>query len=462
MIPAQIARIDKIMFLFLSLPPELQTEVLNNLRNYSDLKALRLVSKQLSGIATPLLYYELDLRTVAKGHDACRMRQRINSLLLQPENLLFVRILKTPSLGQEESQLMGQLIPLLKQDSLTRFKFSALSKKRFPTPTQMIFIWNHQKKLQNQKLYWYMAPSLEAILEERGPSEGGLVKSFTMLDIDVQYRDYRTQRSLDTIKDIISRPLKILDLSILQKLRIYGVSSGSVILPRLNTLFANGSFINLRKLSISNVIFGETLRLTKLPSLKSLALQESSSADFHIVPFVLANDIRLSTFSSKAFGSMEEMTPLLAQIKGLESLQINCIHETISPIRAQQEFANAIISNNQDTLSVLHLKLKLQGLTTLFNSYIWEYYITKDIIQSCKTLVTLSLPRIEMSVNSYCELIAALPNLETLTIYGPATRYEDWGQDDLELLISASTGNLKAIIFESSRSSPSSEVWEIL
>lgn len=224
MIPAHTARVDKITFPFLSLPPELQTEAVNYLRNYSDLKALRLTSKQLSGIATPRLYYELDLRTGAKGH-ASRMRQRINSLLLHPANLLFVRILKTLSLGQEESQLMGQLLPLLKQDSLTRFKFPALSKKRFPTPTQMKFIWNHQKKLQNQKLYWHMVPSLEAVLKECGPSEVALLKSFTMLDIDA---NFQTNRSSDTMRDIMSRSLKILDLSILQKLRIWGISSGSL------------------------------------------------------------------------------------------------------------------------------------------------------------------------------------------------------------------------------------------
>lgn len=40
---------------------ELQTEAVNYLRNYSDLKALCLVSKQLSDIATARLFCELDL-----------------------------------------------------------------------------------------------------------------------------------------------------------------------------------------------------------------------------------------------------------------------------------------------------------------------------------------------------------------------------------------------------------------
>ena len=442
-IVVQTTRMDKMPFPFLSLPLELQTEAVNYLREYSDLKALRLTSKQLSDIATPRLYYKVDLRTGAKENESW-MRQRINSLLLQPANLLFVRILKTPCLRAEETQLLGQLLPLLKQDSLTRFKYFALSKKRFPTPTQMKFIWNHQKKLQNQKLYWHMVPSLEAILKECGPSKVALLKSFTRLEIS---DGYHTHRSSDAMTNIMSRSLKVLDLSILQKLRIWGEHSGSVILPLLTTLFANGSFINLEKLFISNVGFEKTVRLTKLPLLNSLTLREFG-ANFGIVPLELADDIRLSTFSGSTIFHIEEITPVLAQMKGLESLHIKCREEIISPTRAQQDFINAIISNNQDTLSVLNLELKLQGSATPFNVYIWEFYITKDI-QCCKKLVTLCLPRIKMPISSYCGLIAALPNLESLTIHDLSTEVEDWSQDDIRLMMSASTGKLKAIFFES-------------
>ena len=83
---------DKITFPFLSLPVELQTEAVNYLRNYSDLKALCLTSKHLFDIATPRLYYELDLRT---DNDSW-LEQRIRSLVLQPANLRFVRIIKMP------------------------------------------------------------------------------------------------------------------------------------------------------------------------------------------------------------------------------------------------------------------------------------------------------------------------------------------------------------------------------
>ena len=175
------------------------------------------------------------------------------------------------------------------------------------------------------------------------------------------------------------------------------------------------------------------------------------------MPLELANDIKLLTFFGWAYWYIEEMTPLLAQMKGLESLHLKCAHEILLPTSAQQEFINAIISNNQDTLCVFNLEISLEGLITLFNNTVWENYIVKAI-QCCKKLVTLSLPRIEMSINSYRELIAALPNLQTLNIYGLPTIDANWNHDDLKLLFSASTGNRKYIYFESSPSGLPSEL----
>lgn len=79
---------------FLRLPVDLQTEVVNYLSLYSDLKALCLVSKALRIIATPRIYYKIDLRMKEdygkfKNFDPqCKdldMLPRIQSLLSQPE-----------------------------------------------------------------------------------------------------------------------------------------------------------------------------------------------------------------------------------------------------------------------------------------------------------------------------------------------------------------------------------------
>lgn len=336
---------------------------------------------------------------------------------------------------------MGRLLPLLMQDSLTGFKFSTLSIKLFPTPLQMKFIWNHQKNLQSQKLFSHMIPELDAILEERGPSEVALLKSFTALDIK-----YRSQDSLINIRNNMSRPLKILDLSILQELRIGGIFIGIIVLPLLSTLVAHGSFVNLKKLTIYNVMFGRKLTLTNMPSLRSLALQECRDS-LLTLPLVLADDIRLSTFSGWIFSNVEEMTPLLAQTKGLKSLHIKHRGLIMAINRTQQELVHAMISH-KDTLRVLNLELSLAFLNEL-DVALWECHVVKAI-QCCKKLVTLSLPLISnTSINYYRELIASFPDLETLTIYDSLVTCQHWSQDHVIFLFSAST-HLKVICFRGS------------
>lgn len=91
---------DELASPFLRLPVELQIKVLNNISLYSDLKALRMTSKELSNIATPRLYRKVDLRmsddygaikSINQKKKDCEILPRIDSLLLAPANLPFVR-----------------------------------------------------------------------------------------------------------------------------------------------------------------------------------------------------------------------------------------------------------------------------------------------------------------------------------------------------------------------------------
>lgn len=443
------ATMDKIAFPFSSLPVELQTGIVNHLRDYSDLKALCLASKHISDIATPRLYYELDLRSGGKCQSS-QMIQRINSLLIQPANLRFVRIIKTPMLGPEESHLMGRLLPLLQQDSLTEFKYWAISSKHFPTPPQMRFIWNHQKNLQNQKLYSHMVPELDVLLKERGPSQSGLLKSFTELDIND-----RTPECLLDIRRMMSWPLKSLDMSILQKLRIGGIFIDHVVLSSLGTLFARGSFVNLTELTLSWVLFFKILTFTNLPSLKLLVLRECRGF-FPSLPLVLADDIRLSTFYGWIFGEVEEMTPFLAQIKGLECLHIKRRHPIMAMEQAQNELVCAMISH-KETLRELNLEESLDFDNDL-DIALWDSHIVMAI-KSCKKLVNLSLPLASnRSIYYYRDLIARFPDLETLTIYDGLATCANWSRDNLMVLFSASA-HLEVICFKSSLPYRSSK-WE--
>lgn len=212
-------------FWLLGLPVELWTEIFKYLSKYSDLKALRLVSKRVSDIATPRQYYEVDLKKDRTQEDV-PMVVRIRTLLAGPANLRFIRILKTPPYGPESTQLMDQVLPLLRKDFLTEFSFSTTSSTRFPTPIQMKFLWARQENLQNLKLYSHMVPNLEEFLELE-PSRSALLRSFTKLDISDKFDglplNYRA---------IMIWPLRNLVLS-LQNLQLHGRSISTLILCML-------------------------------------------------------------------------------------------------------------------------------------------------------------------------------------------------------------------------------------
>ena len=127
---------DGIASQFLRLPVELQAGTVEYLSNYSDLRALCLVSKHVSNIATPCLYSKIDLKKEEDQEDRLIV-QRIKSLLIRPANLRFVRILKTPPFGQEPTQHMGRVLSLLRKDFMIEFSFFTESTWCFPTPIQM-------------------------------------------------------------------------------------------------------------------------------------------------------------------------------------------------------------------------------------------------------------------------------------------------------------------------------------
>lgn len=128
-----------------------------------------------------------------------RMRQRINSLLIQPTDLRFVWIINTPKMEPEETRLMGRLLP----STPARFSdgvqlFGIIHQKNYPTPLQMQFIWNSQRNLHNQNLCSQMVPALDIVLKERGPSQSALLKYFTKLEINDQ-----THKCLVNIQSLI-------------------------------------------------------------------------------------------------------------------------------------------------------------------------------------------------------------------------------------------------------------------
>lgn len=144
-------------FPFLRLPVELQGEVVNNISLYSDLKALCLASKKFSDVATPRLYYKVDLKigldrqgieSTEGTQKYYRMLRSIRYLLCKPANLRFTKVLKTGYFEPGPTiYLMGRLLRLLRNDFLIKFSYSTRSIDYFPTPLQLHGLLSCQKHL---------------------------------------------------------------------------------------------------------------------------------------------------------------------------------------------------------------------------------------------------------------------------------------------------------------------------
>lgn len=416
---------DKIGFPFLVLPTELQVGIINRVWQYSDLQALCLVSKHVSDIATPRLYYEVEISN--------NIEKIINTLLIKPANLRFVRVLTTPYMLPEDSLLMDRLLPQFRKDFLTEINFYSACVQQFPTPQQMEFLWCHQKNLRNLQLGTHLFPWLDEFSKEQKPGRSTIFKFFTNVQINGNFGDENFQ--------YIDWPLRNLDLSVLQKLTFTGGFDDNSIFTILNASFACGCFVNLTKLTFRHLRnFDQTLTLTNMPSLKLLVV------DCYIfqgptVPLVLADDIRLSTltYNHILVSDIEKFIPLLAQAIGIEYLSITCENKVTATNKTQRDLVRAIIMH-KDTLRGLHLSEEL-ALQTDLDIWLWDSFIVKAIQIRCKSLVDLSFPFIPKTpVSYYCNLITSFPDLVSLTIWDKTFSDEPiWNNNSALELFSAST-----------------------
>lgn len=332
---------DEIASRIFLLPLELQIEIVNNISGYSDLKALCLVSKGASGIATPRLFYRVELKDNRGSNE--KMAHRISSLLVRPENLRFVRVLKTPPLDLKSTRLMSRILPLLRDDYLTEFSFATISIVQFPTPRQMSLLCSRQKTLQNLTLYARSALMLAQSGTESEPRKGALLDFFSN----------HIDRIINAPHGITLWPFMNLDLRILQSLQFCGRNFPRLLMFELNELFANGSFVNITNLKFSYIMFHRTLTLINVPSLRRLAFEICELCD-HSLPLVLTDGLMLPNLSYSSCGKMEQLIPFLTQIKGLESLLIVFCPKMEQTSQAIGDLAHAI-NLHKETLRTLEL-----------------------------------------------------------------------------------------------------------
>lgn len=440
---------NNMTFPFLRLPVELQVEIVNSISLYSDLRALCLTSKNVSDVATPRLYYKVDLKVglYRKGVESIEWKQKydrmlrsIRYLVSAPANLRFTRVLKTGYFEPEPTFLLGRLLSLLRVDFLIKFSYYTRSIDCFPTPLQLQRLLGRQKHLQNLKLYSHMVPWLEKFLKKRGPSQGTISKSFTKLDIGSS-QDFMT---IDPTE--MCWPLRKLDICTLRNLSLNGRYIPPSILNTLIDQFAGLFFINLTKLSLEQVIFSRTLSLTNVPSLNTLVVKYCWRFNRFLA---LPGNIQLRSLIFKTYGEVKMVTPLLAQIKGLQYLDITSDTQVYdSDDQDMIDFTSAVISH-KNTLRGFEFKVDSMSdwNRSAASASLWDSSFVKNI-QLCSKLVNLSLPVVPNQPTSYYrELIASFPNLSNLTLFTRIDSYPEWCPDRAMEIFPAST-QLKSVLFE--------------
>lgn len=441
--------INNMTFPFLRLPVELQVEVVNSISLYSDLKALCLTSKKVYDVATPRLYYKVDLKVGLNGIESVewtqkyeRMVRSIHYLVWSPANLRFTRVLKTGYFEPGPTFLLGRLLSLLRVDFLIKFRYDTRSIDCFPTPLQLQSLLGRQKHLQNLKLCSHMVPWFEEFMNTREPSQGSISSSFTKLDIG------SSQDCMTITPTKLCWPLRELDLCILKSLSL----NGGCIPSLLNTLideFAGLFFANLTKLSLEQFIFSRTLALTNVPSLKSLVLKYCWRLNRFLA---LPDNFRLESLIFKTYEEVKMVTPLLAQINGLQHLDITSDSQVYEgEDQDMTDFTNAVISH-KNTLRVFEFNVDSMSNWNwgAVNASLWDASFVKNI-QLCSKLVNLSLPVVPNQPTSYYrELIASFPSLSSLTIFTRIDSYPEWCPDRAMEIFPAIT-KLQSVIFEDVR-----------
>lgn len=285
-----------------------------------------------------------------------------------------------------------------------------------------------------------MVPWLIALLNKSEPTKkASLLKSFNKLDI------VRCWDDMAVTCTELCWPLENLDLCLLQNLSLDGRGIPGRFLLTLIDLFAGRFFINLMKLSPCSIYFNRTLILTNVPSLRSLVIIDChSTGPISLLEF--PDRFQLGSLSICESGDVESVTPLLAQIKGLEHLIITTDEEVYGVDQNIIDLTSAIISH-KDTLRAFETDL---GIEAEVSAPQWESYFVEKI-QLCDKLVNLCLPPVSNQPTSYYrKQIANFPSLSILVILTGFGSFSEWSPGRALKIFPAST-QLEYVLFKDPR-----------
>lgn len=399
-------------FHFLAASTEVQVMIIEYITNPADLRALCLVSKEVSALAIPALYHRVDLTPrERRAEEQCNnpngLEQigRVESLLSNKKNLSFIRILITAECGLVVTSMLNELLENLRDDRLLELHYgdryvttnTILNRienpqNHFPDPEQMALIWARQRKLQTlHSTHLFML--LESFKTNKLDARAIIrpVKELILISEDLGVH------SSDTVNWLI----KNVEVSALQKLKLVGcILCLEENFQGFDDLFAGNAFINLTNLFIKGVSFWTTLQLANLPSLESLSILYCRPFPDSVVMLSIPHPLKIKFLHFAIFNrTLDQMKPIasmIGKIQGLETflLEMECFPslqeyyfspETIDRFRTELAYGLEI---QQATL----IELVVREEINWNNRLIFAGKKLLKVIQGCGKLRRLALP----------------------------------------------------------------------
>lgn len=430
---------------FLAASTEIQLIIINYITHPTDLKALCLVSKEVSAFAIPALYHQVDLTPrepvktphfMDEVYDLNRIKLeqlgRLQSLLSNKENLLFIRILITTECGRRMTSMLNELLGNLRENQLLEFHYGERGiqpnnymlercyepKNRFPNLEQMALVWASQQRLQAlHSAHIFML--FEEVKRNRLEASAILrpVKELIIIWEHIGLH----------MSDSISWLINNVDVSALRRLKLVGVVWHlEEELQRLEDLFAGNAFVNLTELFLKDVVFSTPLQLADCPALQSLSILYCQPNPDGAVTLLIPHPLQIKFLhfaTARNLNQVQLLAQIIRQIQGLTTfvLEMASPHrdnsyyflrdhqycfsrEIIDEFRTEMAFA---LEMQQDTLIELVVREERYSFSLVFAG---EGLFR--VIQGCEKLRRLALPLgLKEPIPCYSQLMRDLPHL---------------------------------------------------
>lgn len=407
---------------FIGLAIELQLMIMGFITRPTDLKVLRLVCKHISTIATPALYYTVDLRPREINTSGSRLDlqeeqlARLKSLILGKQNLGHTRILMISEYDWYMGNILDiSLMPKFEDNCFIEFYYGSnhISSAyghypplfgNFPDTRQMELLWSRQQNIQT--FHSTHICTMLRFMRKNPQKAKAILKSVNELILVQKHR--RGQRT-----DLITWPLENFAMSTLRKLTILGWDWAQNLM-KVNSLFSSHAFTNLTHIRFKGVIFDTMIELKQCPSLQQLDVICCGSLPMDTAKLSIPSKLSLKSFyfaCDEYVDQLELLAPILSQIQELFTLTL----DLVSPYhigkeklgKCRREIASAL-GMQQETL----VELVVRENTNLTRPLLFSGKELFAVILGCHTLRRLALPlAFENPIPLYSRLMRDLPHL---------------------------------------------------